>query len=87
MKKCSPLGVLLGDSASVLLKAIQKSNRIAHHVRWRSWHGGQVLVGFHLLYARRRARPIGQYPGFDSYVRSLDAVFSLAVRGQQVHKG
>lgn len=27
MKKCSPLGVLLGDSASVLLKAIQKSNR------------------------------------------------------------
>ena len=45
MKKCSPLGILLGDSVSVLLKAIQKSNRIAHHVRWRSWHGGQVLVG------------------------------------------
>ena len=42
MKKCSPLGILLGDSVSVLLKAIQKSNRIAHHVRWRSWHGGQV---------------------------------------------
>lgn len=29
MKKCSPLGILLGDSVSVLLKAIQKSNRIA----------------------------------------------------------
>ena len=28
MKKCSPLGILLGDSVSVLLKAIQKSNRI-----------------------------------------------------------
>ena len=55
MKKCSPLGVLLGDSVSVLLKAIKKSNRIAHHVRWRSWHGGQVLVAIHLLYARRRA--------------------------------
>lgn len=69
MKKCSPLGILLGDSVSVLLKAIQKSNRIAHHVRWRSWHGGQVLVGIHPLYARRRARPIGQLPGFDSCMR------------------
>lgn len=87
MKKCSALGVLLSNSVSVLLKPIQKSNRIVHHVRWRSWHGRQVLVGFHLLYARRRARPIGQHPGFDSYMRSLDAVFSLAVRGQQVHKG
>lgn len=44
MKKCSPLGILLGDSVSVLLKAIQKSNRIAHHVRWRSWHGGRFLL-------------------------------------------
>ena len=49
MKKCSPLGVLLNGSVSVLLKPIQKSNRIVHHVRWRSWHGGQVLVGIHLM--------------------------------------
>lgn len=69
MKKCSALGVLLSNSVSVLLKAIQKSNRIAHHVRWRSWHGGQVLVGIRPLYARRRARPIGQHPGFDSCMR------------------
>ena len=69
MKKCSPLGVLLGDSVSVLLKAIKKSNWIAHHVRWRSWYGDQVLVAIHLLYARRRARPIGQRPGFDSCMR------------------
>lgn len=33
MKKCSLLGALLSDSVSVLLKAIQKSNQIAHHVR------------------------------------------------------
>lgn len=82
MKKRSPLGVLLGDSASVLLKAIQKSDWIAHHVRWRSWHGGQVLVGIHLLYARRRARPIGQHPGFDSCMRG---VFELALLSIAFH--
>ena len=42
--------------------ARRTAGRIIHHVRWRSWHGGQVLAGIRLLYARRRARPIGQHP-------------------------
>ena len=43
MKSRSLLGMLRGSSVSILLKPIQKSNRIVHYDRWWGWHEGQVF--------------------------------------------
>lgn len=74
MKKCSPLGILLGDSVSVLLKAIQKSNRIAHHVRWRSWHGGHgVGMEGRFLLVSTHCTPVVVHDQSDSFPDSIVA--------------